>query len=39
MSILVLGPTQSAIQRVSRGDVCGVKVAGGAWNYIGAPYT
>jgi hypothetical protein len=39
MSILVLGPTQSAIQRVSLGDVRRVKVAGGAWKYIAAPYT
>jgi len=39
MSILVLGPTQSAIQRVSRGDVRSVRVAGGTWKYIAAPYT
>jgi hypothetical protein len=39
MSIPVLGPTQSAIQRVSRGNVRSVRVAGGAWNYIAAPYT
>jgi hypothetical protein len=39
MSILVLGPTQSAIQRVLWGDVRSVKVAGGAWKYIAAPYT
>lgn len=34
MSTLVLGPTQSAVQRVSRGDVRSVRVAGGAWNIL-----
>jgi len=38
MSILVLWLTQSAI-RVLRGDVRSVRVAGGAWYYIAAPYT